>query len=140
MTTTEGYQASTAAWDGFALAAAAPLGPYAQVHLAPGFPPSLLNTALVTYVPLQRDELLLALIDGGGQKPVGRCALTTRRIYWTDRDDQDESRGTPAARDRSSARKMIAEVKAARESIDRRKRRGAPTAKPVVAPLAGGTR
>ena len=42
--------------------------------------------------------------------------------------------------DRATTRKMIAEVKAARESIDRRKRRGAPTAKPVVAPLAGGTR
>ena len=42
--------------------------------------------------------------------------------------------------DRASARKMIAEVKAARESIDRRKRRGAPTAKPIAAPLAGGTR
>ncbi len=41
--------------------------------------------------------------------------------------------------DHATARKMIAEVKAARESIDRRKRRSAPTAKPVVAPLAGGT-
>jgi hypothetical protein len=42
--------------------------------------------------------------------------------------------------DRASARKIVAEVKAARESIDRRKRRGAPNAKPIVAPLAGGTR
>src|ERR1700719_1301474 len=42
--------------------------------------------------------------------------------------------------DRATARKMIAQVKAARESIDRRKHRGASAAKPVVAPLAGGTR
>ena len=41
--------------------------------------------------------------------------------------------------DRVTARKMIAEVKAARESIDRRKRRGVPAAEQVVAPLAGGT-
>jgi hypothetical protein len=40
----------------------------------------------------------------------------------------------------ASARKLVAEVKAARESIDRRKRRGASTAEGVVAPLAGGTR
>jgi len=38
--------------------------------------------------------------------------------------------------DRATAPQAIAEVNAARESIDRRKRRGAPTAKPVVAPLA----
>jgi tRNA A-37 threonylcarbamoyl transferase component Bud32 len=42
--------------------------------------------------------------------------------------------------DRASARKMVAEVRAARESIDRRKRHGASTAKPIVAPIAGGTR
>ena len=41
--------------------------------------------------------------------------------------------------DRTTARKIVAEVRAARESIDRRKRRGAPATKPVVAPLAGGT-
>jgi Lipopolysaccharide kinase (Kdo/WaaP) family len=42
--------------------------------------------------------------------------------------------------DRAAAREMIAEVKAARESIDRRKRRVAPATEQVVAPLAGGTR
>ncbi len=40
---------------------------------------------------------------------------------------------------RAAARKLVAEVKAAHESIDRRKRRGAPATEPVVAPLAGGT-
>ncbi len=42
--------------------------------------------------------------------------------------------------DRAAARRMVAEVKATRESIDRRKRRGAPAAERVVAPLAGGTK
>ena len=42
--------------------------------------------------------------------------------------------------DRAAARKIVAEVKAARESIDRRKRRSVPATERVVAPLAGGTR
>ena len=42
--------------------------------------------------------------------------------------------------DRAAARKIVAEVKAARESIDRRKRRDVPATERVVAPLAGGTR
>jgi tRNA A-37 threonylcarbamoyl transferase component Bud32 len=43
--------------------------------------------------------------------------------------------------DRVTARRMVAEVSAARESIDRRKRRAAAAATDrVVAPLAGGTR
>jgi len=41
--------------------------------------------------------------------------------------------------DRASARKMIAEVTAARDAIDRRKRRGTPATERVVAPLARGT-
>ena len=42
--------------------------------------------------------------------------------------------------DHAAARKIVAEVTAARESIDRRKRRIAPASEHVVAPLAGGTR
>src|SRR5277367_3937305 len=42
--------------------------------------------------------------------------------------------------DRATARRMVAEVRAARESIDRRKRRALTTAEPVATPLAGGTR
>src|SRR5579862_818003 len=42
--------------------------------------------------------------------------------------------------DRVAARKIVAEVKAARDAIDRRKRREVRTTEPVVAPLAGGTR
>ena len=41
--------------------------------------------------------------------------------------------------DRAAARKMVAELRSVRESIDRRKRRGVPAAERVVAPLAGGT-
>ena len=41
--------------------------------------------------------------------------------------------------DRAAARKMIAEVQAARDSIDRRKRRGTPATERVVAPFARGT-
>jgi len=40
--------------------------------------------------------------------------------------------------DRVAARKIVAEVAAARESIDRRKRRSVPASERVVAPLAGG--
>ncbi|MGH7923827.1 MAG: lipopolysaccharide kinase InaA family protein [Candidatus Binatus sp.] len=40
--------------------------------------------------------------------------------------------------DRAAARKIVAEVIAARRSIDRRKRGSVPTAERVVAPLAGG--
>ena len=42
--------------------------------------------------------------------------------------------------DRAAARKIVAEVNAARETIDRRKRRDVPATERVVAPLAGGTR
>ncbi len=112
--TTEGYQPASGAWDGFALATVAPLGPFAKVHLAPGFPPSLLNSALATYLPLQGDELLLALIDGSSQSLIGRCALTTRRIYWTERDDQGEPPGGAevSARDRSRERPIVVRVAA----------------------------
>ena len=65
---------------------------FCTLHLAPKFPPELLNSALATFLPLEDDELLLALIDSGGPKPVRRCALTTRRVYWTDWADQGKSR------------------------------------------------
>lgn len=41
--------------------------------------------------------------------------------------------------DHAAVRKMIAEIKAARESIDRRKRRDAPAPERLAAPLARGT-
>ena len=41
--------------------------------------------------------------------------------------------------DHATARKMVAEIKAARAAVDRRKRGGTPAPEGVVAPLAGGT-
>jgi rhomboid protease GluP len=94
MTITEGSQPETEQWEAFALALTAPLGPFPQVHLAPKFPPELLNAALASYLPLQEDELLLAMIDRGAESVTGLCALTTRRIYWTERDlERERPRG-----------------------------------------------
>jgi rhomboid protease GluP len=92
-----GVEVAAGPWEVFALGALAPLGPFAQVHLAPKVPPGTLNTALMTYLSLEADELLLALIDGGMGRLVGCCALTTRRIYWVDVDDENrQGRRSPA--------------------------------------------
>jgi rhomboid protease GluP len=90
MTTANDFQPAIGRWDTFALAATAPLGSFAHAHLAPSFPPALLNAALVSYLPLQDDELLLAIIDRGGPRAVGCCALTTRRVYWTESARQSQ--------------------------------------------------
>ena len=90
MPLTEGSKSATEQWEVFALALAAPLRPFRQVYLAPKFPPARLNAALATYLPLKEDELLLALIDPGGRAATGHSALTTRRIYWTERDLERE--------------------------------------------------
>ena len=83
--------------DAFALAALAALGPFPQVHLAPRLAPGALNAALGSYLRLQDDELLLALIDGIGGKLEGRCALTTQRIYWVGGEAVEDAQppGTP---------------------------------------------
>jgi len=85
----DGLAVAAGPWESFALGVLAPLGPFAQVHLAPKIAPNLLNTALATYLPLQGDELLLALVDGGAGKLEGCCALTTRHIYWTAVEEGD---------------------------------------------------
>ena len=107
----EGSEPATEQWNAFALALAAPLAPFAQVHLAPKFPPELLNSALANYLPLEEDELLLALIDPGGRAATGRCALTSRRIYWTDKDDAQEplaGKGSKRAKRPAAQRLMVA--------------------------------
>jgi rhomboid protease GluP len=91
MSTAKGLQQATGRWDTFALASAAPLGPFVRAHLAPRIPPELLNAALVNYLPLRDDELLLAIINCGGSKPARSCALTTRRVYWTETTNQLET-------------------------------------------------
>jgi rhomboid protease GluP len=91
MSTAKGLQQATGRWDAFALASAAPLGPFTRAHLAPRIPPELLNAALVNYLPLHDDELLLAIINCGGPKPALSCALTTRRVYWTETANRPET-------------------------------------------------
>ncbi len=95
MTTAESFQPATGRWDAFALASAAPLGSFTHAHLAPKFPPPVLNNALATYLQLREDELLLAIIDSGGRKPTERCALTTRHVYWIEPANQGEQPRDP---------------------------------------------
>ena len=103
MTTTEGSQPATEQWDAFALALAAPLGPFAQVHLAPKFPPHLLNAALATYLPLKEDELLLAIIDRGGRNELGPlCADNAPDLL--DREGRQDKR---PARTRTQAARPL---------------------------------
>jgi rhomboid protease GluP len=90
MTTAQDFQPTAARWDAFALAAAVPLGSFVHAHLAPKFPPASLNAALGSYLQLRDDELLVALIDSGGAKPIGCAALTTRRVYWIEKTDRAE--------------------------------------------------
>jgi rhomboid protease GluP len=96
-------------WEAFALGELANLGPFSQVHLAPKIALNLLSTALVTYLPLQEDELILALIDGGSGKPDGCCALTSRRIYWLTEDDAGDGspNATLSARARGRQRRWV---------------------------------
>ncbi len=104
MSTEKGLQQATGRWDEFALASAAPLGPFVRAHLAPRIPPDLLNSALVNYLPLADDEILLAIIDSGGHKPTRSCALTTRRVYWTEKIHQPQSHKHAGLRARFRAR------------------------------------
>jgi len=108
----EEFEVAAGTWEAFALAAIAPLGSFTQVHLAPKLPPALLNAALVSYLSLEGDELLLALIDPGARKPDGCCALTTRRIYWAQADDGDEAAGRALApaRARTKGRGLVCRV------------------------------
>ncbi|MGO9467224.1 MAG: rhomboid family intramembrane serine protease [Isosphaeraceae bacterium] len=81
MENTTGSELATGPWEAFTLGMLAPLGPCPEVHLSPKIPPNVLTSALRSYLPLEGNELLLALIDGGVGL-VGCCALTTRRVYW----------------------------------------------------------
>jgi len=79
---TNADESTTGPWEAFVLGMLAPLGPCPDVHISPKIPPDSLNNALRAYLPLEDDELLLALFDGGARRLEGCCALTTRRIYW----------------------------------------------------------
>ncbi len=65
MENTTGNELTTGPWEAFTLGMLAPLGPCPEVHLSPKIPPNVLNQALRAYLPLEGNELLLALIDGG---------------------------------------------------------------------------
>ncbi|HKM56475.1 MAG TPA: rhomboid family intramembrane serine protease [Isosphaeraceae bacterium] len=72
-------------WETFILASCAPLGGYPQVHLAPKLPPSRLNLAMRTELPLLENELLLALIDTDAAGLSSEVILTSARLYWSER-------------------------------------------------------
>lgn len=95
MSTEKGLQQATGRWDEFALASAAPLGPFVRAHLAPRIPPEVLNSALVNYLPLADDEVLLAIIDSGGRQPTRSCTHNPPRVL--DRKNQS-ARATQASR------------------------------------------
>jgi rhomboid protease GluP len=54
-----------------------------DVHLAPRIPDAVIALAAQSYLNLQDDEVLLAIVGVKKQgSPVLGCALTTERIYW----------------------------------------------------------
>jgi rhomboid protease GluP len=67
-----------------------------HAHLAPNIPPPVLAAALQSYLDVQPDEVLLALVGVGkqGHARLG-CALTTRRIYWPGADWNSATAGPP---------------------------------------------
>ena len=73
-------------WDTFILASCARLASFAQVHMAPRFPPDRLNLAMRTQLPLLENELLVALIDSDAGGFQSEIILTTARLYWFQRD------------------------------------------------------
>ena len=84
MTTAEGDQPATGAWDGFALRRRRPRWGLLQKFTLGARVPSESTQYGVghPYLPLQGDELLPGgAVDGGGQNLIGRCAPTTRRVY-----------------------------------------------------------
>ncbi len=82
----DGSPRPTTAWETFVLASCARLAQFPQVHLAPKFPPGRLNLALRAQLPLMENELLVALIDSDAGGFQSEIILTTRRLYWSQRD------------------------------------------------------
>ena len=75
MTTAKGFQPATGRWDAFALAAGLLLVLLGCRHLAPKFPPELLNSALATFLPLEDDELLRHSLIAAGPSPFAAVRL-----------------------------------------------------------------
>jgi rhomboid protease GluP len=75
-------QRPAASWETFVLANCGRLGRFPQVHLAPRFPSGCLNLAVRAELPLQENELLVALINSDSPDIQSTIVLTTSRIYW----------------------------------------------------------
>ncbi len=80
---------TTTGWDTFVLASCARLARFPQVHLVPRFPPDRFNLAMRTQLPLQENELLVALIDSDAGGFQSEIILTTTRLYWFQREIGD---------------------------------------------------
>jgi rhomboid protease GluP len=77
-------------WDVVAIGQCQRLRGLEPVHLAPEILPRLVHSALKLYLRLEPGELLLAIIDPTqGSKPGHACALTTRKIHWSDPNWKD---------------------------------------------------
>jgi rhomboid protease GluP len=77
-------------WDVVAIGQCQRLRGLEPVHLAPEILPGLVHRALKLYLRLEPGELLLAIIDPTlGSKPGQACALTTRKIHWSDPNWKD---------------------------------------------------
>jgi rhomboid protease GluP len=80
-------QRPAALWAKFVLASCGRLGRFPQVHLAPRFPSSRLNVALRAELPLEQNELVVALVDSDSPGFQRTIVLTTYRIYWSQLDE-----------------------------------------------------
>src|SRR6185312_5360423 len=57
-----------------------------DVHFAPNIPAPVVAAAAQSYLDLQDDEVLLAIVGVKKQgSPIVGCALTTERLYWPGR-------------------------------------------------------
>lgn len=52
------------------------------IYVTPRIPDNAIGSALLAYLDLASDEVLLSLVTAGDRANSPRCALTTKRIYW----------------------------------------------------------
>jgi len=70
-----------------------------QAHLAPAIPQAVLVAALQSYLDLQDDEVLLAIVGVGKTGSAGQgCALTTNRVYWYGKAEKSPGPRLPRCR------------------------------------------
>jgi rhomboid protease GluP len=66
-----------------------------HVHIAPNIPEPVLVAAERSYLDLQDDEVLLAIVGMIKQGGPAGCALTTKRVYWGGKRKQPTEPGPP---------------------------------------------